>query len=155
MDMSNTFTRFIFGSDHAGFQMKEFLKSYIAEKFSAAKIIDVGTDNEEPCDSSDFADAVANELKIANDDMHNLGILICGTGIGMSMAANRYRHIRGALVHNEFTAQMAHEHSNANVLIMGARVIDNETAKLCLDKFFESDFNTSSPKYAIRLAKIS
>ncbi|MDR2934116.1 MAG: RpiB/LacA/LacB family sugar-phosphate isomerase [Rickettsiales bacterium] len=154
MAISNTFTRFIFGSDHAGFVMKNFLKSYIAEKFPNAEIVDVGTHTEESCDTSDFADAVAKELKTANDDAHNLGILICGTGIGMSMAANRYRHIRGALVHNEFTAQMAREHSNANVLIMGSRVIGEDTAIKCLDKFLESMVNTE-PKYAMRLAKIS
>ena len=152
--MKKAVKNFIIGSDHAGFKLKEFIKNYLSCNFSQSDVVDVGTYNEDSCDFPDYADKLANQLKIRNDD-ENLGILICGTGIGMSMAVNRHKHIRGALIHNEFTAKLAREHSNANVLIFGARVIDDDLAIRCIDMFLNSEFDKQSPRHLRRLLKIS
>ncbi len=89
----NNYKSFVIGSDHAGFKLKESIKRYLSIKFPDTEIIDVGTYSEDSCDFPDYANKVSDELKFKNNDSENLGILICGTGIGMSMAVNRYKHI--------------------------------------------------------------
>lgn len=98
-------------------------------------LLDLGTHNEESCDYPVFAKRLAIRLK--NDDK---GILICGTGIGMSIAANRFRNIRAALCFNEEMASLARQHNDANILVLGARTIFPETAKNCVEKFLSTDF---------------
>jgi len=151
----NNYKSFVIGSDHAGFKLKESIKRYLSIKFPDTEIIDVGTYSEDSCDFPDYANKVSDELKFKNNDSENLGILICGTGIGMSMAVNRYKHIRGALVHDEFTAHLAKNHSNANVLILGARVVDYDLAVKCIDTFLNTDFDDVSGRHIRRLMKIS
>lgn len=136
-------------SDHAGFELKEFLKSRVyGEKFSdISEVIDLGTHNSESCDYPIFA----NKLAEAIGDSENLGILICGTGIGMSMAANRHKNIRAALCINEEMAEMAQRHNNANVIVFGARVISQDTAVKCLIRFMSSNFEGGRHKKRLDL----
>ena len=106
------------GSDHAGYKMKEKIKSVLEEKGLTYQ--DMGTDSDESVDYPDFAHKVANgvaEGKFAR------GILICGTGIGMSIAANKVLGVRAALCHNVFSARATRNHNNSNILTMGSRVI--------------------------------
>lgn len=115
-------------SDHAGFELKEYLQTQF-------NLLDLGTYSTESCDYPVFAKKLVVRLK--NDDK---GILICGTGIGMSIAANRFRNIRAALCFNEEMATLARQHNDANVLVLGARIIPPETAKNCVEKFLATDF---------------
>lgn len=124
------------GSDHAGFEMKEALKKHLEEKGYAVK--DFGTDSDQSCDYPEFAKAVS---RCVADGTAEKGVLICGTGIGMSMAANKVKGIRAAVVGDAFSAQATREHNDANVICMGARVIDLEKATEFLDIFMSTDFS--------------
>jgi len=115
-------------SDHAGFELKEYLKTQF-------NLLDLGTHNAESCDYPVFAEKLCNQMKASDK-----GILICGTGIGMSIAANRFKNIRAALCFNEEMAILSRQHNNANVLVLGARIISPETARNCVEKFLTSDF---------------
>ena len=124
------------GSDHAGFEMKEALKKHLEEKGYEVK--DFGTDSDQSCDYPEFAKSVSHCVA---DGTAEKGVLICGTGIGMSMAANKVKGIRAAVVGDAFSAQATREHNDANVLCMGARVIDLEKATEFLDIFLSTDFS--------------
>ena len=128
--------RIAIGSDHAGFAMKEALKQYLTEKGYDVK--DFGTDSEASCDYPDLAFAVADCVAAKEADK---GVLVCGTGIGMSMAANKVRGIRAAVVGDAFSAEATRSHNDANILCMGARVIDEEKAKEFLDIFLNTPFS--------------
>lgn len=121
MSVTPVKTLFI-ASDHGGFALKEFIKENLAPDVT---LNDLGTNSEDSVDYPDFAHMMASRITAQPDAS---GILICGTGIGMSITANRHRDIRAALVHDKFTAQMAKEHNNANILILGGRVLTPETA---------------------------
>ena len=99
--------------------------------------LNLGTDSADSVDYPDFAEKVC--AKIINKDA-DMGVLICGTGIGMSISANRHKEIRAALCHNEQTATLARQHNNANVLVLGARTTEEKTATACVKKFFTTDF---------------
>ena len=124
------------GSDHAGYEMKEALKEHLKERGYEVK--DFGTNNTESCDYPEFAKAVAAEVAEGNAEK---GMLICGTGIGMSMAANKVKGIRAAVFSDEFSAQATREHNDANIICMGARVIDIEKATKLLDIFLDTPFS--------------
>ena len=124
------------GSDHAGFEMKEALKKHLEEKGYEVK--DFGTDSDQSCDYPEFAKAVSHCVA---DGTAEKGVLICGTGIGMSMAANKVKGIRAAVVGDAFSAQATREHNDANIICMGARVIDLEKATEFLDIFMSTDFS--------------
>lgn len=121
------------GNDHAGFELKEFLVQHLANQF---KIIDHGVFSKESCDYPLIARATSNA--VAEDN--GFGILICGTGIGMSIAANRNPKIRAALCANEISACLARKHNNANILCLGARIIGPELALAIAKSFLQSDF---------------
>src|SRR5688572_9012094 len=106
------------GSDHAGFRLKEQLKSALEEL--GFDFEDLGTVDENSCDYPDFAHAVAGGVASGR---YRYGVLVCGTGIGMSYAANRHRGVRAAVCTESYAARMAREHNDANVLCMGARVV--------------------------------
>lgn len=106
------------GCDHGGFVLKKEIVHLLEQ--SGHTIIDLGCHSEESVDYPDYADKVCQAIK---DERCVRGILICGTGIGMSMAANRHRHIRAALCHEAVTAKLSREHNDANVLCLGARVL--------------------------------
>ena len=128
--------RIAIGSDHAGFAMKEALKQHLLEE--GYNVQDFGTDAESSCDYPDFAFPVAEAVAAKEADK---GVLICGTGIGMSMAANKVAGIRAAVVGDAFSAEATRSHNDANVLCMGARVIDVEKAKEFLDIFLQTPFS--------------
>lgn len=107
------------GSDHAGFELKERIGRRLAEL--GHEVVDCGTHSTESVDYPDFASAVARKV---SGKACERGILVCGTGIGVAMAAGKVKGVRAATVHDRFTAQMSREHNDANVLCLGARVLD-------------------------------
>ncbi len=113
----------VIGSDHGGLDLKEAVKVSLTARGIAVE--DYGTDNGDSVDYPDFAEKVAGA--ISRGDV-TLGILICGTGIGMSIAANKFPGVRAALATDEFMAQMAKEHNNANILVLGGRVLSVDLA---------------------------
>ncbi len=124
------------GSDHAGFVLKEKVKVFL--KGAGHQPLDVGTKNEESVDYPDFAHKVARTIQ-RGDALR--GILICGTGIGMSMCANRHAGVRAAQVYNRETAEMSRRHNNSNVLCMGARLLSEETALELAGLWLETPFD--------------
>lgn len=123
-------------SDHAGFALKEELKSEILEM--GLECLDLGTDNLDSVDYPDFGRAVADALVEGRAER---GVLVCGTGIGISIAANRVAGVRAAVCHDATTARLAREHNDANVLALGARIVGGEVAKDCLHAFLSSPFD--------------
>lgn len=139
--------KIIIGSDHAGYQMKEYLDSML--KAQGYTVIDVGPGDENPVDYPDKAYLVAQGI---HDREADLGILICGTGIGMSIAVNRYNHIRGALALTPEMATLARQHNNANVLVLGARMMTNEKAVDVVNAFLSTAFEGG--RHEARVAKL-
>ena len=127
--------RIAIGSDHAGFAMKETLKQYLKEKGYDVK--DFGTDSEDSCDYPDFAFAVADCVAAKEADK---GVLVCGTGIGISIASNKIKGIRCALCNDVYSAKMCRQHNNANVLAMGGRVTGFGPAGEIVWAFVETNF---------------
>lgn len=123
-------------SDHAGFELKQLLVKYAEEK--GIKVLDFGTDSTESCDYPLIVPPVVEALRKQAADF---GVLICGSGIGVDIVANRFRGIRSALCHNTAMAQSARSHNNANILSLGAKYIDSEEAKLALDTFIQTPFS--------------
>ena len=123
----------VLGSDHAGIMLKEQIKSYLLEE--GYFILDKGCYTSESCDYPDIAELVSREI-----NSETKGILVCGTGIGMSIKANRYNHIRCGLCTNELMAEMTRKHNNANVLAIGARILDNDTSFKIITKFLNTEF---------------
>lgn len=122
-------------SDHGGFELKDSMVEYI--KSLGNEVMDLGTNSADSVDYPDYAKKVCEEIQQGNSD---LGILICGTGIGMSLAANKFEGIRAACVSDVYSAKMSRNHNNANVLCIGARVIGDEVAKLIIKTFLENEF---------------
>jgi len=141
----------VFGSDHAGYKMKQVLKNHLKSKYGVETLflIDIGCyTDEQKSDYPDFAKSLCEEVLKLNC----IGVLICGTGIGISIAANRNPNIRCALCHSVETAQMARQHNNANVLAIGGRILAEETAKNILDIFISEKFEGG--RHQNRLDKI-
>ncbi|MCL1911657.1 MAG: ribose 5-phosphate isomerase B [Leptospirales bacterium] len=134
------------GSDHAGFR----LKNLIISRFKSANFNDAGAYSEESCDYPDYALPVGRAVISGEADF---GVLICGTGIGMSIAANKMQGIRAALCFNEFMAEKSRQHNDANVLILGARVIDDDSALNILEKWLAAPFEGG--RHQTRIDKIS
>ncbi|OGK12394.1 MAG: ribose 5-phosphate isomerase B [Candidatus Riflebacteria bacterium GWC2_50_8] len=124
------------GSDHGGFLLKQTLIRRLVEL--GHKVVDLGTNSEKSCDYPDFAHAVAREILA---DPGTMGILTCGSGIGISIAANRHAGIRAALCHNSLEATLARQHNDANVLVMGGRLVGEALAVDILEKFFSASFD--------------
>jgi len=137
------------GSDHAGFPLKEWLKERLKE--AGYEYHDFGTYSPQSCDYPDFSAAVAYAVVSGEFDT---GIVICGTGIGSSIAANKVPGARCALCWNEYTARMARTHNDANVLALGARVIGNELAWEIVKVWLETPFS-GEERHRRRLEKIS
>jgi len=123
------------GSDHAGFELKETIKTFLKEK--GIEVRDFGTYSEERVDYPDYAIPLAESVAKGEEDF---GILICGTGIGMSIAANKVKGIRASLCSDVYSAHSAREHNNANILCLGGRVLGKELAKEIVDKWLSSSF---------------
>jgi len=135
------------GSDHGGFRLKEEVREYLSEK--GYSVIDMGTSSEASVDYPDFAAAVARMVQEKRTD---LGILICGTGIGMAMTANKFKGIRAAVVHDAYTAAMSRRHNNANIITFGGRVVGVGVAFSIVDAWLGSHFEGG--RHARRLGKI-
>lgn len=125
----------VIGADHGGYKLKEVIKEYLNSK--NIEFIDVGTYSEDSVDYPYIAEKAALLIK---DGKCEKGILICGTGVGISIAANKISGIRAALVSDCFTAKATREHNNSNILCMGGRVIGDELAKTITDIWLNTDF---------------
>lgn len=135
-------------ADHGGFELKELLKKEL-EGWGYG-VLDLGTDGPHSVDYPDYAEAMAAAIRSHAADS---GVLVCGTGIGISIAANRHPDIRAALVHDAVTARLSREHNDANVVVFGGRVIGPETARDCLKVFLNTEFEGG--RHARRVAKMS
>ena len=140
--------RVAIGADHAGFQMKQVISEHLQS--AGHTIIDVGTDSDAPVDYPDYAEALA---KIVLDGKAVRGVLICGSGVGASVAANKIPGIRACLCHDSYSARQGVEHDDINVLVLGARVIGSALAKELVDRFLASQFNREE-RHRRRLGKI-
>ncbi len=138
----------VVGSDHAGFELKKVLKSELRRL--RHKVVDVGTHSTAPVDYPDYAAAVGWALKKRRG---NRAILICGSGVGASVAANKLPGIRAGLCHDTYSAHQGVEHDDMNVLVLGARVIGAEAAKELMHAFLRARF-TGEARHRRRLAKI-
>jgi len=136
-------------SDHGGFELKSVLVDEL--KAAGIPVIDLGTMTPESVDYPDFADALAKAIA---DGTAARGVLLCGTGIGVSMVANRHRGIRAAVCRDVTDARLARQHNDANVLCLGGRVTGSEVAKDCLRTFLETEFEGGG-RHTRRLAKFN
>lgn len=135
-------------SDHAGYALKQALKAEL--QAAGLTALDLGTNGPDSVDYPDFADKLAAALK---EGKAKRGVLVCGTGIGISMAANRHRHVRAALCHDTTSARLARQHNDANVLAVGARLVGEETAKDCLRAFLNTAYEGG--RHDRRVSKMS
>ena len=144
--------RIVFGSDHAGYKLKEKLIKHVMQEYrgSIDELLDAGCETPERVDYPDYAKKVALELL---DDSGRIGVLVCGTGIGIGIAANRFDHIRCALCDDNFSAEMARKHNNANCISLGARRTSFEDACKILKTFLTTEFEGG--RHQKRLDKIN
>ena len=136
------------GVDHRGFTIKDELVAILED--AGHQVVDLGTHSETSVDYPDFGEAVA--LAIGNGEAGS-GVIICGTGIGIAVAANRYRHVRAAVCHDVTTARLARQHNDANVLALGARIIGEQVAKDCLLEFLATAYEGG--RHDRRVAKLN
>ncbi|BDU50434.1 ribose 5-phosphate isomerase B [Haliovirga abyssi] len=127
--------RIVMASDHGGLELKDFIKSYLLGK--GYDILDIGTNSEESVDYPDYGKNAG--LKIMNGEA-DLGIIMCGSGIGISIAANKVKGIRAALCHDIYTARMCKQHNNANILAMGGRIIGKGLAIEMVETYLNTEF---------------
>jgi len=138
----------LLGSDHGGLQLKDAIAAFLRER--AIDFQDCGTFDAESVDYPDFAEKVAGAVSRGEAES---GILFCGTGIGISIAANKFPHVRAALVTDAFMAQMAKEHNNANILVLGGRVTTAEKGRKIVAAWLDADF--AGGRHQSRLDKIT
>ena len=127
----------IVGADHAGFALKEELKVFLKKR--GYSIYDVGTFSSDPVDYPDIAKKVVKKVQSGKK-----GILVCGSGVGMSIAANRFPRIRAALIDSIELARLAREHNDANILCLSGRMISSDQAKNIAEAFFHTKFSSAS-----------
>lgn len=135
----------VIAADHGGFELKEALK----KKLPAVEWVDMGTNSGDSVDYPDFGAALARRVAAGEFER---GVLICGSGIGISIAANKIKGIRAALCHNTYTAEMARKHNDANIIAMGGRIVDENTAAAMTEIFLSTDFEGG--RHARRVEKI-
>jgi len=140
--------RIALGADHAGLHAKEIIKNYLREQ--GYELEDVGTNSEDSVDYPDFARAVAE--KVAGGEAQ-VGVLVCGTGIGMAITANKVPGVRAAVAHDAMTARLAREHNDANVLTLGGRVVSDEQAVEIVREFLGAQF--AGGRHVRRVEKIA
>ena len=139
--------KIIIGADHAGFKLKERLKRYFDRK--KIKYEDIGTDSLEKVDYPDYAHLLSKKMK---KDKNQFGILICGSGTGMSMAANKHKNIRAALCYDIKSTKLSRLHNNANVMTIGAKLTKKNVALKCVSTFLKTDF--AGGRHLRRIKKI-
>jgi ribose 5-phosphate isomerase B len=140
--------KIIIGSDHAGFDLKNSFKELLAHELGY-EVSDAGAYSSDSVDYPDIAQKVA--IAVASGE-YEKGVLICGSGIGMSIAANRFRGVRAALCHDHFTAELSRRHNNANILVVGARVTGEGLALEILKVFLKTEFEGG--RHKMRIDKI-
>lgn len=135
-------------SDHRGIALKAVLAATLRAR--GLRVLDLGPDSEDAVDYPDFADKLAHEI---NSGEAERGVLICGSGIGMSIAANRHRQVRAALCHDAEAARLTRQHNDANVLTLPGSTISEEEAQACLGAFLDTEFEGG--RHARRVAKLA
>ncbi len=138
--------KIVIGSDHGGYELKEQIKSYLLEK--NIQLDDLGTHTKDSVDYPDYGKKVGKAVVSGHYDF---GIVLCGTGIGISIAANKVKGVRAALVYDETTARLAREHNNANIIALGGRTTTREKAISIIETFMNSTFEE---RHQTRLDKI-
>ena len=128
--------RVILASDHAGFKLKEEIKKFLIKK--RKRVLDLGTKNTTPVDYPDYAHLLCKKMRKA---ANQFGILICGSGTGMSMTANKHKSIRAALCYDTKSTKLSRSHNNANVMTIGARLTKKNVALKCVSIFLKTDFD--------------
>ena len=134
-------------SDHAGFKLKEEIKKFLIKK--RKKVLDLGTKNTNSVDYPDYAHLLSKKMK---KNKNQFGILVCGTGSGMSMTANKHKYIRAALCYNTKSTKLSRLHNNANVMTIGSRLIKKDVALKCVSIFLKTNF--SGGRHLRRIKKI-
>ena len=141
------FNKIFLSSDHGGFELKEKVKSFLID--NNFEYEDLGCSSSEPVDYPDFAKLLSNKIK---DKNNSKGIIFCGTGIGISIAANRFSHIRAALCTSVDMASKSRKHNNANVLALGGRILEDKLALEIVKEFLQTDFEAG--RHSVRVDKI-
>ena len=141
--------KLVIASDHAGFPLKEEVRAYLAQ--AGHKVLDLGAYNTEPSDYPDFAEKVG--LALQRGDAPR-GILICGSGVGVSVAANKMPGIRAAMCHDTYSAHQGVEHDDMNVLVLGARIIGSALAFECVHAFVGAHFIDTEERFVRRFKKV-
>ena len=137
----------ILASDHAGLKLKEEIKKFLIKK--RKKVLDLGTKNTSSVDYPDYAHLLSKKMR---KDKNQFGILICGSGTGMSIVANKHKNIRAALCYNTKSTKLSRLHNNANVMTMGARLIKKNVALKCVSTFLKTNFDGG--RHSKRVKKI-
>ena len=137
----------ILASDHAGFKLKEEIKKFLIKK--RKKVLDLGTKSISSVDYPDYAHLLSKKMR---KDKNQFGILICGSGTGMSITANKHQNIRAALCYNIKSTKLSRLHNNANVMTLGSRMIKKDVALKCVSTFFKTDFDGG--RHSRRVKKI-
>ena len=138
----------VLGSDHGGLALKSAIKELLTDR--GVPFVDVGTNSDSSVDYPDYGIKVARQVSSGESDA---GILVCGTGIGMSIVANKFPRVRAALVTDAFMARMAKEHNNANILVLGGRVLTEAAAREIVTSWLEAEFEGG--RHQGRLDKIA
>ena len=128
--------KIILASDHAGFKLKEEIKKFLI--INRKKVLDLGTKNSSSVDYPDYAHLLSRKIRRTQN---KFGILVCGSGTGMSMAANKHKNIRAALCYDIKSTKLSRKHNNANVMAIGARLIKKNVALKCVNTFLKTDFD--------------
>ena len=139
--------RVVLASDHAGLNLKEEIKKFLVKK--KREVLDLGARNAKSVDYPDYAHLLSRKMK---NNKNQLGILICGSGTGMSMAANKHKNIRAALCYDAKSTKLSRLHNNANVMTIGSRLIKKKVALKCVNTFLKTDFDGG--RHARRVKKI-
>jgi RpiB/LacA/LacB family sugar-phosphate isomerase len=140
--------RIVVGADHAGFELKQSLAAYLRER--GHEVIDKGTDSTEAVDYPDFAEAVGKALVAGQAER---AVLICGSGVGASVSANKIPGVRAAVCHDSYSARQGVEHDDMNVLVLGARIVGVELARELVNHFLAAKFSDEE-RHRRRVAKI-
>src|SRR5580700_6734907 len=141
--------KLVVGADHAGFPLKEEVRGYLERL--GHEVIDVGAYNAEPSDYPDFAEALGRVLMARRAER---GILICGSGVGVNVAANKLPGVRACMCHDTYSAHQGVEHDDMNVLVLGARIIGTSLAIELIETYLHAKFIASEPRFVRRLHKV-
>lgn len=141
--------RVAIASDHAGFELKENVRLYVSKL--GHQVLDLGAHDAAPSDYPDFAEAVGQMIMAATAER---GILICGSGVGVSVAANKMPGVRAAICHDTYSAHQGVEHDDMNVLVMGSRIIGVALARDISERYLSTVFNSSEERFVRRLNKV-